>query len=312
MNANIIRKRLIAMLFSLLLFISCMTGTAFAYLNIDTERATSLTVYFEENGKGFSEVNFRIYRVADMNKTGKFTLSGDFQSYPVSLENLDSAQWRALTQTLDAYVKRDKLQPQQTGKTDIDGAVAFSKLTVGLYLVTGDAYIEEGIKYTPEPMLVTLPGLFAEEWSYDMKVYSKYGSASIPHFVELKVQKVWKDAGNQDKRPQSISVQLLENGIIADTVTLNRENNWEYTWTNLNGSSEWLVTEAEIPDGYTVTVAKESRVFIITNTYPMNEPPKLPQTGALWWPVPLLICGGLLLTSVGFFVLRRWRDSHEK
>ena len=167
--------------------------------------------------------------------------------------------------------------------------------------------------YTPEAMLVTLPGLFEEnEWTYDVKVNCKYDSTSVPDLVERKVQKVWKDDGNEAKRPKSISVELLENGTVVDTVTLNQENNWEYTWENLSGSSEWLVTEADVPSGYTVTVSREGCVFIMTNTYPPSTPPKLPYTGMLWWPVPLLVLGGLLMTTIGLIVRCRRRDSHEK
>lgn len=49
----------------------------------------------------------------------------------------------------------------------------------------------------------------------------------------------------------------------------------------------------------------------MTNTRP-SEPSKLPQTGMLWWPVPALVCGGLLLIVAGLVVRRRQGDGHEK
>ncbi len=36
-----------------------------------------------------------------------------------------------------------------------------------------------------------------------------------------------------------------------------------------------------------------------------TPPPSLPPTGQLWWPVPLLLCGGLLLCAVGGLVGRK-------
>ena len=93
---------------------------------------------------------------------------------------------------------------------------------------------------------------------------------------------------------------------------MSRENNWEYTWENLDGGSRWQVTEAEVPDGYTVAIAQEGTVFIITNTRPSEPPPKLPQTGMLWWPVPVLACGGLLLIAVGLIVRHRQGGANEK
>ena len=111
---------------------------------------------------------------------------------------------------------------------------------------------------------------------------------------------------------EKIAVQLLENGTVVDTVTLSKENNWEYTWENLDGCSRWQVAEANVPDGYTVAITQEGTVFIMTNTRPSEPPPKLPQTGMLWWPVPALACGGLLLIVAGLVVRRRQGDGHEK
>ncbi len=41
-----------------------------------------------------------------------------------------------------------------------------------------------------------------------------------------------------------------------------------------------------------------------------HTPPELPQTGQLWWPVPVLACGGLLSLLIGIIVRRRG-TAHE-
>jgi LPXTG-motif cell wall-anchored protein len=38
---------------------------------------------------------------------------------------------------------------------------------------------------------------------------------------------------------------------------------------------------------------------------PPPEKPKLPQTGQLWWPIPMLVCAGLLLIIIGLLRRRR-------
>lgn len=314
MKAYGLRKHILMTFISLLLCVACMPATVWADEVIDTEQSASLRVYFGEGGSGFADVEFSLYRVADISENGAFTLSGDFQEYPVNLDGLDSSGWRALAQTLDAYAERDALRPMKTGSTGQDGKAAFSALTTGLYLITGESYTSGEKIYTPEAMLVSLPGLTAEDrWNYEMEVSCKFNSLVISEEpVKHKVQKVWKDDGDEEKRPESITVQLLENGTVADTVTLSQKNNWEYTWENLNGSSRWQVAEAETPEGYTVTVVQEGTLFVMTNTRPSEPPPKLPQTGMLWWPVPLLACGGLLLVAIGFFMRRRQGDQDEQ
>ena len=72
------------------------------------------------------------------------------------------------------------------------------------------------------------------------------------------------------------------------------------------------MAETNVPAGYTVTVTQEGTLFVVTNTYPGKTPPKLPQTGLLWWPVPLLACAGLALVLAGAGARRRGRGSHEK
>ena len=153
-----------------------------------------------------------------------------------------------------------------------------------------------------------------------------------PAAREVRVLKVWSDAGNEEKRPESITVQLLKDGAVYDTVTLSAENNWAYTWTGLPQSEngrpiDWQVAESAVP-GYTVAITEEGVTFRVENTYQPDQPdnpdnpdipdeppplgpgdqpgePTLPQTGALWWPVPLLAAAGLLLLTAGLLLRRR-------
>ena len=314
MKAKNILKRFGTLLLAFWLGVSCTAMTAFASGTIETGRIGSLRVYFGEDGIGFSAVAFSIYRVADISEDGTYTLSGDFKRYPVSLENLDSSGWRALAQTLDAYAVRDKIAPIMTRQTGSNGYFRIPGLSTGLYLVVGGQYVDDGIVYTPEPMLVSIPGLSADgTWDYDMAVSCKFVREDTPDtLVSRKVQKVWKDDGNEEKRPEDITVQLLENGNVVDTVVLSPKSNWEYTWNNLDSSSKWQIAEDGVPDGYTVTMTQEGNIFVLTNTYPGKQPPTLPQTGMLWWPVPLLACSGLLLIVTGLVVRRRQRDGYEQ
>lgn len=314
MKAQNILKRFGTLLLSFFLGVSCMAMTALASGNIETGHQGSLSVQFEENGIGFADVAFSIYRVADISEDGAYTLTGDFAQYPVRLEDLDSSGWRALAQTLDAYAARDEIASLMTRQTGPDGSFQITGLSTGLYLISGGQYIDEDIVYTPEPMLVSIPGLSADgTWVYDIVASCKFEREDTTDSpVSRKVQKVWRDDGNEEKRPEDITVQLLENGNVVDTVVLSPKNNWEYTWNNLDGSSKWQIAEDGVPDGYTVTTTQEGNIFVLTNTYPGKQPPILPQTGMLWWPVPLLACSGLLLIVTGLVVRRRQRDGYEK
>ena len=97
-------------------------------------------------------------------------------------------------------------------------------------------------------------------------------------------------------------------------MTLNDSNNWRYEWTDLDESFKWQVTEYKTPENYTVSVSREGITYVMTNTYQSERPgtpetpgksgtpgnARLPQTGMLWWPVPLLAFAGLLLFLIGW------------
>ncbi len=95
--------------------------------------------------------------------------------------------------------------------------------------------------------------------------------------TEVSVTKIWDDADNQDGyRPDSVSVNLLANGEVIDTVPLSAENKWSYIWTKLDLKAagqviEYTVTEDTV-DEYTADIAKdEDGTFTITNSHVTEE-----------------------------------------
>jgi uncharacterized surface anchored protein len=137
--------------------------------------------------------------------------------------------------------------------------------------------------------------------------------------ISLTVTKVWEDEANPDHRPDSVTVNLYGNGEEVSQKTLSEENNWTYTWEELDASVNWEIMEVDVPEGYTVTVVPNGQNYVVTNTWekskddpdpeetPTPDPgdtpstsTKLPQTGQLWWPVPLFGAVGLCLFLWGW------------
>ncbi len=129
--------------------------------------------------------------------------------------------------------------------------------------------------------------------------------------VNRTVLKVWDDKGYESRRPKSVQATLLQNGTVYDTRTLNDANGWQYTWNDLpkhdaNGNEiRWTVQEAAVP-GYISRVRENSGTFVLTNTL---DKQKLPQTGVLWWPVPIFAVAGLVFLIAG--ILSRKKKGHE-
>lgn len=290
---------------------------------IDPEQTLTLKVSFLDGKTPVVGASFSIYQIAEADEGGELTATETFQNYFVNIRGKDDEAWKAQAMTLEGYVLRDQIQPLDSGKTDEKGVVSFptegKTLTPGLYLVIGERHTQNGMRYDAAPFLVMLPAMNLETntWLYTVETSVKF--ESFPTFsssetVKRKVLKVWKDDGNADQRPSEIRVKLLRDGVVYDTVTLNKENNWRYSWERLSSAYRWTVVEEDV-NGYTASVTRDGITFVITNTYgePSDLPEKnpsssLPQTGQLWWPVPILLCAGLACVIVGALHFRRLKD----
>lgn len=304
----------------------------------DLGESVGLTLYYRDEDTPVTDVSFQIYLVATLDATGKLNVIDPFLSLLASKDLDDPEQWQAIADSLEGYVLRDQIPATDSGKTDQNGVLIFPSenrvLAQGLYLVLGESHTQDGIYYESSPFLVTLPAQdpTSDGWLYRVGANVKYESFEIseePEFTTRKVLKIWNDEGYESQRPKDIVVQLLRDGQLYASVTLNQENNWRYTWTKLESGHKWTVVE-QVPNGYRVLVDRVGNAFLLTNT-PQKAPPttpttpttpsspsnpstpttpSLPQTGQLWWPVPLLICVGLLFILAG--LLRRRSTKYEK
>lgn len=313
-------KRRSAALLSLLVALLLLPMHVFAAGSIDLNREVSLTISCRDGSTPLTGAPFNLYLVATVDAFGELTETDDFSQFNVDIRGSNAEAWKTLASTLEGYVLRDAIVPADSGNIDAQGSLSFPtderRLTAGLYLVLGERHTQNDCYYDPAPCMVMLPGQDLENnlWNYDVSINAKYECSAIPdRFISRKVLKIWKDAGHQSARPQEVIIQLLRDGIVYDTVTLNAGNNWRYTWEQLDNRYTWTVAEKECK-GYTVKITREGTAFMVTNTYRGSNPdtpgkPNLPQTGQLWWPVPVLLAAGLLLVVIG--LMRRRGIRHE-
>lgn len=315
-------KRMAAALFCVLAVSLLLPLQALAAGSIDLNRDVSLNISYQDGNIPLVGASFDIFLVATVDEYGKLTTTKEFAQFNVNIRGENDEAWRILTSTLEGYVLRDNIPPTDSGTTNDKGEASLptagKSLKEGLYLVMGHRHLQNGCRYDSAPFMVMLPGLDKDNnvWIYDVTVHTKFDSSQIPDnpdddTVNREVLKVWEDDGHEKDRPKEVIVQLLRDGEVYDTVTLNEENNWRYTWTELDDCYTWNIVEKEL-EGYTVEVTREGTNFVITNTYKGNIPakpvtpakPKLPQTGQLWWPVPVLLAFGMLFVIIGLIQRR--------
>ena len=354
----------------MVLCLSLLAVPAGAYSRVETGAPASLELNYvdSERNVALTGMELRLYKVAEMSDAARFTVTDDFRPAGVftpefSWEKLGDQDWVALAGTLSAYVVANRaaggaavLRPAAEGAVDTQGKLTFSGLSVGLYLVEGSRLVMGDYTYTPNSFLVALPSLDVEQndWLYDVKAANKYSrSQNVTPPVEegdtisRNAMKRWADTGYEESRPSSVQVQLLRDDEVYDTATLNEENRWRYSWTQLSPDYTWRLVELDIPADYTVLVEQQGNTFVVTNTFTTDitdeAPPlgdgdgiapdvpgenvpgetvpeeellpeevplgNLPQTGILWWPVQLLMLAGILLCGIGCFEYRRGKRS---
>lgn len=234
-----------------------------------------------------SNMQVSLYRVADVN----YKLVDAFSHYSIDLKQ----DVQGAANALENRILMDGIEADACVTSDSLGNASFTGLESGIYLVVGKEVIQDGVFYMPQVSLVSLTG--------DLSVDLKYETSDKPSRIH--VLKVWKK-DNKKSRPKSIEVCLLRSdGIVVDKVKLNSDNQWSYTWDNLSTSYTYSVMETSVPFGYKESCSREKDTIILTNTGNYTDKvedkkdEELPNSGQLWWPVPVLLFVGLVLFGLG-------------
>lgn len=283
---------------------------------VSAERSTNLVLRMWEKDDPIPGATFEIYHVGAMSQSGKLVLSDKFKSYPVDL-NAHGEDTSPQAAALYAYARKDGIAPIDTAITNESGHAVTDSLTDGLYMIAGQPFEYEGYIYQTKPQLILLPqndietGEILEEPILMVK-FSSDKKDDKP--TSRKVIKTWKD-DNSKNRPKSLTVHLLKDGKVHQTVTLTEQNQWRYVWNDLDANAHWQIVE-DVPSGYYVEVEQEGNTFLLTNTTQTPDPKptepkpttpgggKIDQTGMILWPVFLLAGCGTLFIVIGIVLCK--------
>ncbi|RSX55060.1 Cna protein B-type domain-containing protein [Bifidobacterium dolichotidis] len=200
--------------------------------------------------------------------------------------NLNSTLFQTMKANTEFYPDSQKTEIERRNAlyavTDKHGQARFEGIGDGVYFVVSPIFANPMMVYSAQ--LVSLPNeLPAKEKEHNIEIKAKPEAWKGDDPIHVK--KVWKN-DNAQTRPRSITVQLFLNLRddnrnmlqLIDEVELNEDNDWEYTWSKLPDYQDFTVTEANVPDGYKVSVVEEgdgpnTKYFTLTNSKP-GTPPK--------------------------------------
>ena len=214
----------------------------------------------------------------------KFTVSEDSVSNGYTATNVDQTKL-AITnsrttestsvsgkKTSDDGNNQDGIRPDSiTVRLLGNGKEVASKVVTAddgwAYTFTGLPKYEGG-----EEIVYTVKEDAVENYSANIDGYNITNSYK-PGVQSLTVTKQWDDGNNQDGiRPDSIVVNLMLDGKVCESVTLNAGNKWTYTWSELPAkeAGEELVYEVDedVSTGYSKMISgNKTKGYTIINTH---------------------------------------------
>ena len=231
----------------------------------------SITVFFRDSSskKAVAGGEITLYKVADVQRDNanlSYTYVNGFENCGISLDNLSDSTLPGQLQG-----KISSSTEKSTVSIGSDGRAVFGNLSLGLYLLIQNKAADN---YSPvQAFLVTVPMSKDGIWCYDIDATPKMGTSTY--------NKPPETPPSSDKPPVPETPPSSDKPPVPDTPTTP-----ETTETP-------TVSEEEAESG-DVKNANRGRLGAA----------RLPQTGQLNWPVPVLCITGLTLFAIGF-VLRR-------
>ncbi|GAE31828.1 Cna B-type domain-containing protein [Alkalihalobacillus hemicellulosilyticus] len=257
-----------------------------------SERPDEITLKLFQNGEELEEEVAIVVNPGDgghwfytFEDLPAFDEEGQMYEYTIEEEPVDGYEQQSLTGNMeDGFVMTNV----RVGTTDIevtkewlDGEGEDRPEEITVYLVQNDellpfdeaqvsledgwtytftnvpVYDDQGVEYTYTIVEEEVAGYETSIDGYDI-TNLRVGT------IDVEVTKTWRDDNLAD-RPESITVNVLQNGIVLETEDITADTDWEHTFTDLpefdseGVAYEYTVTEHDVPgynsevDGYEIT-----------------------------------------------------------
>lgn len=288
-------RKIITFCITILLLLTCSYTVFAEEFDLGKTGSISVTLIEKKQNEPIVGAELSVYFVAtalldaDGNLICDYT--EDFKQFDTAIDDT------SLATKLDAFVSKHSV-PSTKMTTDAEGTALCNELPLGLYFVKQTGTVEGFAPCTP--FLVTVPNEKNGEYMYEVNASPK---TEVSRLTAITIKKVW-NTDESTKATESITVQLLKNGNVIKTATLNAQNNWQVTYNDMPESDAYSIKEVDVPKGFTATYKQNDYVFTVTNTS------TLIQTGQLMWPIPVLAVSGMLLIAAGIVLLQKKRKTN--
>ena len=274
----------------------------------------------DQSESGVRAQGYRLYQIATVSEDGKsFVYGTEYRGLPgVYISNsltpnnayeVIPEDW-TIVQRVGGYINQNKPEPDFAAPF-INGVATFTKLPAGLYLGTGSQAQFGRTIYTPRPFVICLP--YQVSSSDTVPAGSGVQAGILYTDLDITVKPVTDTAptdghGGQPPSPPPSDNPPSDNPPSDNPPSDNPPADNPPPGVDIPDEPVPLV---DIPDEPTPLVeipdepTPQSPATPPKPTTTTPNKPKLPQTGALWWPVPVMGGSGAVLMCAGLVGRRK-------
>lgn len=318
-------------------------------IGVRAEKTGSVTLVCESRGESLSGMTWRFYH-AGKRSGNTIVPSGNFSGYKVTFGDLSADALMSAASTLESYAVLDGITPNAEGVTDSDGQIRFADLEPGIYLVCGDKLTVGKGTYTPAPMFVEVSESNPDMTAYPKFTYQDVLGADTERFRLMKIWENDEEFPQDRSASINVeiycnsvlkeTVTLSEENDWTYSWTAKISDVWRvkeinipehYTVIYRSNENQFVVVnthDEDIPPvttttttatttlsgtttGTSVTDTTTATDVRTTVTTVRQTESKLPQTGQLWWPVPILAIGGIIFVGIGCRLVARSKKEDD-
>ena len=160
---------------------------------VDIGKNSSISVYYKYDDKNISNSEIKLYKVATIDTSGKYTYLDNY-SLEDSLDIDTASRWNDLASKVGNYIENNNIEYLKKCTTDNNGKCNFNDLETGLYLVTSSEVIEDNYIYKSAPTFVSIPTYneLDNNYIYDLDVMLKteMKAINVDTATESKIENV--------------------------------------------------------------------------------------------------------------------------
>lgn len=312
-------KRIFNICLVVFIFVNLISLNVFASAEdyFEDDATGSLVIDYTYNSDPLDDVSFKVYHIATLTSFDELQTNDKFLDMDIEYTDLSSEEyWLNLRDNLENYISLNQISADVEFITDDYGQYKLDDLSLGLYYIEAENLVDGNDVYFSEPIMIFVGQYDNEDdkWIYNFTLKPKISMLSYEPYPNITVTKVWENTSDEFIKTQSVEVGLYCNGNLYDTVILNDENDWQYTWYEMSCCDDWAVLEINTLEDYQVTYSKNIYDITITNTYIGEEPPEepeipdepnepeIPQTGSFANKISMCAGVGLILILLGFII----------